>query len=134
MRNKLKRHDTDLADMASEWKTWTPTISWGTATPDGVTTIAMYKKIGKTVFFNINITGTDGNGASTPTTITAPITPRANNATPTFTFMMTVSSTNYVRYGYIRDNGVNNDLYLFLQSAADGSSFAIRISGQYEID
>jgi hypothetical protein len=57
------------------WADWTPTVTWGGATPTITTQTYRWMRIGKTVFLNIAIVCSDGKGA-TSVNITLPSTAR----------------------------------------------------------
>jgi hypothetical protein len=59
------------------WTMWSPSLTWSTGTPSGVSTIARYTQIGKVITFTIDITSTDSNGC-TGLTVSLPVAP-ANN-------------------------------------------------------
>ncbi|MFA7079222.1 MAG: hypothetical protein WC147_12560, partial [Syntrophomonas sp.] len=78
----LNAHLADNVKHAGAWAAWTPTLTWTTATPTVTATVARSIQIGKTIFWTIKITGSDGKGA-TNLTISLPIAPKANNTLPT---------------------------------------------------
>jgi hypothetical protein len=132
---KLFKLNEELADIASQWSTWTPTLTWATATPVSVTTLARFKVIGKTVMFQIYITATDGNG-TTGLNITMPtlFPPKANNMSPNITTQKYVGATGGIVHMRLRDDGINNDIYYpYMGTATGGTSFSVRITGLYEI-
>jgi ABC-type uncharacterized transport system substrate-binding protein len=122
-----------LAEMAQEWTTWEPTIIWAIATPADVTTIARYKTIGKTVFFLVYISATDGNNAFGFQSITLPAVPKTNNINPMINTMHAIGTTITTRMGYIRDDGINNDMQIYTNQLTDGSAIKVYVSGMYEI-
>ena len=95
----------------SPWENWTPTLRWTNATPIGVTTIARRKIIGKTVFFTLKLSATDGNGA-TGLNIKLPsdMLPKNNSLETPFYNYCVVGTTTTVRQVNLRDDGVNNDI------------------------
>lgn len=122
-----------LADIADAWTDWEPTLTWATADPTGVTTIARYKQVGKTVYYLVNIDATDGNGA-TQLTATLPIAPKANNINPNIGVVIKIDSTNDVQHGYVRDDGANDDLWVGTGTLTELSAVQVRMSGFYETE
>ena len=59
----------DAKTSVSAWTAWTPSYTWGTANPTGITTYARYMKEGKIVWWNIYLQATDSK-ATTSLTIT----------------------------------------------------------------
>lgn len=125
---------TQLNDISNQWQTWTPTLTWGTAIPISITAVARYKVIGKTVFFTIYVSATDGNGAVAPLTATLPVIPKTNIVFPAITCRQSVGGTVSARSGYVRDNGTNNDVTVSLTTSTALSALLVYISGFYEID
>lgn len=120
--------------ISSPWGTWTPSLNWGTGIPADAVTLAKYKQVGKTIFFSVKITSTDGNNASS-LTVTLPVVPKTDNISPAVLFQNVVGGgSNTNKNAYIRDNGTNNDIVAVALSATDGSAYEVRISGFYEID
>jgi hypothetical protein len=72
------------------WTSWTPTLSWTFA---GVTNSSKYIQIGKTVYFNFNISASSTITPSGQFTFTLPVQPIQNGASLTGFFQ--VASTNY---------------------------------------
>lgn len=133
IRNKLRKHDTQLSDIANQWLDWTPTLTWTTATPSGIATKARYKQIGKTIFFNVYITCTDGLGA-TGLSITLPIAPKTMFIYPSAYSIAGSISSQSSKTAYIRDNGTNNDVtFMYLATLTAGQNGVIRVQGFYEI-
>lgn len=120
-----------LADIADAWTDWVPTLTWAMANPTGVTTIARYKQVGKTVYYLVKIDATDGNGAF-QLGATLPIAPKANNINPNVGVVIKIDSTNEVQHGYVRDDGANNDLWVVTGTLTD--AVQVRMSGFYEIE
>jgi len=131
---QANKANAQLAQIASEWLAWVPTITWVTATPSDVVTVARYKQIGKVVFFNVLITATNGNGVTTGSEISLPILPKTNNVSPVCYGYQKVAGAISSRNSFIRDDGVNNEIYLASWTTATaGSSLEIGVSGTYEI-
>jgi hypothetical protein len=136
LNNRLDNSDNQLANVTNQWQTWIPTLTWVTAIPVGVTTIARYKVIGKTVFYKLKIKATDGNGA-TGITISLPsdCIPKTNDL---MNYVYNIVAVNSVasasRAVFLRDNGVNNDLYYYyMGTATAGQTLQINMEGIYEI-
>jgi hypothetical protein len=131
---KVNRISAELAEVKNQWQSWVPTLTWVTAIPVNITTIARYKVIGKTVFFKIKISVANGNGA-TGLTISLPIVPKTNDLK---TYIYNVVAINDVasssKVVFLRDNGINNDLYYYyMGTATAGQSLQLNIEGVYEI-
>lgn len=117
------------------WQTWTPVITWPGNVPTGMTVVAKFKKTGKTVFWSIAINATSGNDAAASSTyITLPIAPKANNVSPAISTFQGVGTASSARYGYVRDNGTNNDVRVLPTLGTAGQTYALYLSGFYEID
>jgi len=124
----------ELAQIASEWLSWTPTLTWESAIPSGVVTLARYKFIGKTIFVSVNISATDGNNA-TGVSISLPqnYLPKTNNIQTVFNNQVVIGSGAASKLAYIRDDGSNNDIYFFyLGQLTDGEIAIIRGNAAYE--
>lgn len=118
---------------AGTWESYTLALTWVTATPNGVTTKAMYKVIGKTVFLNVKISATDGNGA-TGLNISLPIVPKTNNMLTMIPSQVAVNNSYAIKSVKIRDDGSNNDLsYNYMGTATAGQTFEANIQCCYEI-
>lgn len=65
-------------DTAPQWQSWSPTLTWGTATPDSLVTIAKYHKVGTLVHFMFECHSSDGNNASS-LTISLPVNEKGDN-------------------------------------------------------
>lgn len=126
---KAQDNAADLADIASAWSSWIPTIAWNTAIPTGVSVICLYKVIGKTIFVRVKIEYTDGNN-TTGCTFDLPINPKANDLSVPVLFIQ--NTTN--RYAFLMDDGVNNVIFSSMFTATGGSSGNLKMSVEYEID
>jgi len=60
------------------WAGYSPTLVWGTADPATITTVARWTRLGKIVFFHIDISSADSNACSS-LTISLPADPVDNN-------------------------------------------------------
>ena len=119
----------------SAWENWAPSLRWTNATPIGVTTIARRKIIGKTVFFALKLSATDGNGA-TGLNIKLPsdMLPKNNSLQTPFYNNCVVGTTTTVRQVNLRDDGVNNDInFGFMGTATASQPFKVQINGTYEL-
>ncbi|WP_230161500.1 hypothetical protein [Peribacillus simplex] len=119
----------------AQWENWTPTLIWATATPANVAIVARRKIIGKTVFFSLKITATDGNGA-TGLKIVPPsdMIPKNNFLATPFYNNVVVGAETTVKQVSLRDDGTNNDInFDFMGTATPGQGFATQISGTYEL-
>lgn len=117
------------------WKNWTPVLSWTTATPDNITTVARYTTIGKTCFFHLTASSADSNGC-TGLSISLPL----ECAAPANTHFQCcqysgASGTTYTDpFAYV-GNGVSAGYIYFRQFAActNGQVVAVQMSGFYTI-
>lgn len=131
---KINKLNSQLSDMTNQWQDWTPTLTWSATIPVNVVTKAKYKQIGKTVFFTIKIDATDGTGTST-LAVSLPILPKINSIFPPITFLQVINTTGYsIRYGFVRDNGTNNDIRVYHSTLTAGQPFTFYISGFYEVN
>ncbi len=126
--------NASISQLQAPWLTYTPTLTWTTAVPIGVTTITRYKIIGKTAFLKIKISATNGNGA-TGCDITLPIAPKLNNIVPMIPSQCAVGATYTVRSLKIRDDSATIGLsYNFMGTATAGSTFEANAETCYEIN
>lgn len=114
------------------WASYIPTLTWTTATPTAPTTIARYTTVGNTCHFNINISSTDGNGA-TALKITLPIAPTDNNAIINTNAQQKVNTTWSNPLAYIDDDDTNGIQFRSLSIATDAVALEINITGNYEV-
>lgn len=117
-------------DMAS-WAEWAPTLEWTGTPPASITTVARYMKANKTVFFNVYISSTDGNGA-TALAIPLPVAPKDNDSFIPLTALQLNNLTWSDPKAYIDDSSSNITFYGFT-TAVDGEAVKVIVSGQYEI-
>jgi hypothetical protein len=126
---------TTLA-IETAWEDWIPTLTWTTTNPLSITTRARRKISGKTVFFSIYISSTDGNG-TTGLNIGLPtdMKPKQNSLyTPFYNTVIIGSSTNVNRQVNLRDDATNQDInFGFLGTATAGQILKIYFQGFYEL-
>jgi hypothetical protein len=120
-----------------DWTAWTPTLAWTTATPASVTTIAQYYISGKSVHFIFETYSSDSNGC-TGLTATLP------TSAATISNMNTAFS-GWERYGaagttytnplpYVRMDANQDKIQFYgFQTATDGQTIVIGVSGEYKI-
>jgi hypothetical protein len=97
----------NLSAIETEWTDWTPTY-----TPNGsmtftsvTTTTARYKKNGKTLMFELNVSGTTGGSASSNITFTLPSGITTKNSSYLVCYM---NNNGTGTTGYVRFDGSNN--------------------------
>jgi hypothetical protein len=117
------------------WANWTPTLAWGTATPTGITTVARYSRIGRRVFFAIDISSADSKAASS-LTITLPVVP-TTNADRIACAAIEKAGAAGVTYSnplaYINADGADNKINFYaFTTGTNGQAIAILVSGVYE--
>lgn len=116
---------------------WDATLVWAGATPAAVTEECYYRRIGKTVFFDIWISSADSNG-TTGLTITLPSTPSnigaAHNVSVSAWQAYGVAGTTYGNpLAYLLQSGAENRIrFLAFQTATDGQFVAVSVSGFYQ--
>jgi hypothetical protein len=118
------------------WAAWTPTLVWGTATPDSLIVTARYTQVGKTIFFVFACYSADSNACSS-LTISPPVTPKANDvysAISSFEVAGAGGATPYNPLAYL-DSATPVYLFKFFNFTAGTNGQAIRvgITGQYEV-
>lgn len=120
----------------TSWADWSPTLTWTTGTPASLTTVARYKKLGKTIFFTFYTTSADANGA-TQLTVTLPETPADINAYVPCTGYELQNATYYDCRPYIdaANNTAGSRVLTFrsFQTATDAQTVTIEVSGFYEV-
>ncbi len=129
----IAAHLADNTKHATAWATWTPTLTWTTATPEGSpSTLARYCTIGKTVFFKFQYVATDGNGA-TNLNISLPVAPKdiGGHVNPIESIQM-VNTTYSDPHGYVRD-ALGALYFKSFAICTDGQAIDISCSGHYEI-
>jgi hypothetical protein len=120
----------EIAKIKKRPSTWTPTLTWGTSDPTSPTVRAKYKTIGYKCKFDLDITSTDGNGA-TSLTVTVPITAYADGVTHTLSAIQKVGTTWTVIPAYFDQS--NNLIQIKINTATDGQSLFVSVSGEYEV-
>jgi hypothetical protein len=123
----------DAVPLTAIWQAWTPTLTWTGGTPAGLTTVARYCQIGRTVFFSFQTSSADSN-ACTNLTITLPV---------AFTSAMVWSCSAIERYGVAGATyaalsayaDASDDLIHFFdfRAATDAQAVAVFITGFYEV-
>ncbi len=118
------------------WTTWTPTLTWGTADPDSITTVARYMRDGTRVCFHVDISSADSNAASS-LTITLPVDPVDNND------YTSVSSREIAGGGgatwsdplaYINMDSADKKInFAAFTTGTDDQAIRILVSGSYEV-
>lgn len=126
--------DMDAAPVTKVWTTWSPTLTWGGATPASITTVARYCQIARVVYFSLTIDSADSNACSA-LTISLPVAPIAS--------MPRVALASYERYGaagatFIDPLAFINQAtglisFAAFQTATDAQAIGISISGAYEV-
>lgn len=114
----------DLQSVLNAWTAWTPTY-----TPNGsmtftsvTTTTARYKKNGKTLMFELNVSGTTGGTASNNISFTLPSGITAKNSSYLVCFM---NNNGTGTTGYVRFDGTNNAVLYKI----DGGNFTLGTTG-----
>lgn len=120
--------ESRLNSKVGTWKSWTPTLAWTTATPGSITTTARYCVIGKTLFFNVYIVSTDGNGA-TRLTVTVPVHPKESAVVGS---IQRVNTTYTSPVCYV-DSTIDKFGFLTFSTCTNNVGCSFRITGQYEI-
>jgi len=114
-----------------DYAAWAPNLTWATANPAAVTTVARYVQIGKTVFFSVDVRSADSN-ATTGLSFTLPIAPKNNAKANVFTAYQLNSATHYASAGLNSD--ANSDVAVLpFQVGIDGAQIRIYCSGHYEV-
>ena len=113
------------------WHAWVPALTWGTADPATITTVARYMVQNHTVFFNVYISSADGNDASS-LTVSLPIAPKDNNSFITPHALQLIDTSWREAMAYIDDGASVIGFYNF-GVCTDGAACKFIISGQYEI-
>jgi hypothetical protein len=125
----------DVAEVAKSltnaWQNWVPTLTWTTADPASVTTVARYAIIGNTCFFNFMTTSADGN-AATQLSISLPIAAKDNNSIIAFSGYQLVNTTYSNPICYLDDDSGGITFRSF-STATDAQTVTVVVSGQYEI-
>lgn len=118
----------------TDWADWTPTLTWGTNNPSGVTYVARYHKVGNLVNFYVQINGT-ADGDCTDLSFTLPATPVDTNAyVPVNTWYIEAGTAGNDNIAYINsDDAVTRDVdHARFQTLENGNVFKLFFSGFYE--
>ena len=130
IQNLTAQLDDAVNGLNEEWSNWTPVFTWVSGTPTGVSAIARYKVIGKTVFVRVRMTATDSDGI-TSVSVSLPISPKNLNLESYIPTYRIKGVTGSVYYGFLRDDGVNDDLF-FATSSTAGESLELKFDFMYE--
>lgn len=126
--------ESDITDLTPSWTTWSPSLTWGTATPSSITGVYRYCKVGKLVHFAIDITSTDGNGA-TSLTISLPVNAQSgSNLHTMFSASQLVGSawtSNLISFHNV-PVGTNVIEFRNFATCTNAVTFYIFVSGFYE--
>lgn len=99
----------DFNNMLTDyWTDFTPSITWNTGTPTGISTYCRYKQIGKTVHVKLKIICTNANGTDGFTDITLPLPIRKtfyNVINPYCIVANTTKRTEYFEINYPSNSG-----------------------------
>ena len=120
------------------WNDWTPTIAWTPATPTAATVNeARYQVVNNTVYFKIDINGTNDSGSTLLTvSFTPPIAiPDIDAITPcsaSTNEASKVSTPSRLVLGYI-DAETNLKIYVITLSINNTANYRLVLSGFYEI-
>jgi hypothetical protein len=124
-----------LGGKPQAWLTWTPTLSWGTATPT-VTTVARYRYVGNAVEFVLDITTEDGAGGVFQSA-TLPVTPADIDAYVPVRATCLVDTTYSAPILEIdAANGTAGNRKLYARETiafTDDKSCRLSITGRYEV-
>jgi len=114
-------------------KAYTPTLAWMTGTPATITTIARTWRYLTTVWFVVDISSANGNGA-TALTITLPTTPTNNGNNIPCSALQLNNTTWSDPLAYILADGSNNKInFRAFTPVAAGNAIKIQVSGFYEM-
>ena len=114
------------------WTSWSPTLTWGTATPASLTIRANYVKIGKTVIFSFDASSTDSNG-TTGLTLTLPIQHAGDPVFVTAAERAGASGTTWYPVNAWIGSSANTVVFLGWTTATDGQAIWVACSGAYGI-
>ena len=124
---------TTAGELGGAWQTWTPSFSAaGSMTYTSVTTnLARFMRVGKTVHFNIQATGTTGGSASSGLRFTLPSTSLAGTNIPTGAGYGVDSST-IGMFAFLHTATIAEVRKSDSANFGIGASRAINIFGRYE--
>lgn len=115
----------------TDWKAWTPTVSWTTGTPASIAQVARYKITDKTVYFNYTAESADSNGC-TALAISLPVAAKDNNALIALSSQQLNNATWINPMAYIDDDSAGIAFRAFA-TVTDGQAIKVIVSGFYEI-
>ena len=119
-------------DLSKAWLNWTPTFTWGTATPEGsVSTRSRYNIFANTCHFNVYYSATDGND-STSLTVSLPKAPKNNGAKFAVAGYQKVNATWTQLVAYINDSA-STIQFLNFQTCTNAAAVEIMVTGFYEV-
>jgi len=116
------------------WKSWTPTITWATATPASLDVTGNYCIVGKTVFFKIRAYSADSN-ATTGLTCNIPIPASVNELAAFYISGYERAGASGATY-YPLACFCNSNIITIgnFTTATDGQLVTVQLSGFYGID
>ena len=117
------------------WAVYSPTLTWTTADPAAITTVARWKRIDDVIFFHIDISSADSN-ATDSLTISLPVNPVDNNDRTALSAIQKagaggVTYSNPLAYIDMDSASKLIKFYAFT-TGTDGQAIAIIVSGSYE--
>jgi len=118
-------------EWSGSWAAWTPTLTWTTATPTVSSTISRHVSIGKTCFFDIQISCSDGKGA-TNLTISLPVAPKNTGSTNMFIALIQINGVNSAPI-CAGDTSTDYVIFLPFPTLTNAQGAVIIVSGQYEL-
>ena len=121
----------NLSAILTEWTNWTPTFTTGTMTFTGVTiTTARYKQNGKTLIFELEVSGTIGGTPGSNMGITLP----AGNTSRNTSYLLSYLFDNAAATtGFMRFDGSNTFL-LYRLNSANFTAGAFTFTGSFTIE
>lgn len=121
-------------DVGQAWANWSPTVTWGTATPTVTATVARWTRIGRVVFFYVYITISDGKGA-TSCTVSLPVSvPSVSNGYEIINGTEVVATTRSYPVPYIDHSSPSNNLLFASFSTMTNLQIArLGATGFYEV-
>jgi len=121
----------NLSAILTEWTNWTPTFTTGTMTFTGVTiTTARYKQNGKTLIFELEVSGTIGGTPGSNIGITLP----AGNTSRNTSFLLAYLFDNAAATtGYMRFDGTGI-FALYRLNSANFTAGAFSFTGSFTIE
>lgn len=113
------------------WTPWTTVLTWTGATPGGVTTVARWTKIGKTVYTETQIYALDSN-ATTGLTFTLPIAHASNGIIATGTAIINNAGVISQTPFYIFSNSNVLGIWVF-PAGTDNQIYRVYVNAFYEV-